>query len=490
MIKKTDQEQIQNYLSDASNTKGYCDAVFIPENEADVKEIFKEAFNSKTPVTISGNRTGLTGAAVPFGGNVISTEKLNKVIDHDENKILVEPGLILSDLQKHLKEKGLFYPPDPTETSCFIGGTVATNASGARTFKYGPTRNFVQSLEIILANGNIINLERGKINAKENLLEIKDESGFKYQISIPEIKMPSTKNAAGYFCKPNMDAIDLFIGSEGTLGLITRIGLKVLELPESIISSVVFFPSEQNALEFVDEARNKSFYSRNESDFTNVDAMALEFFDANALRFLQNYFNKIPSDAKAAVWFEQDCRINLQENILDKWIKIISNHNGDLDNSWFALTQKEFDEIVSFRHAISEKVNENIYRNNFRKLGTDVAVPDQKFPSFYNQIKNLVSENKLEFVAYGHIGNSHIHLNMLPENEKEFELGKKIYKEISLLAITNGGTFSAEHGVGKNKTEYLLKMYGKENIQKMKNLRKVFDPEMILCKGNMFSETL
>ncbi len=487
MIKKSDQEQIQNYLFDASNTKGFCDSVFFPENEADVKEIFKESSGSKIPVTISGNRTGLTGAAVPFGGNVVSTEKLNKILELNEGFVIVEPGVILSDLQKFLNEKELFYPPDPTETSCFIGGTVATNASGARTFKYGATRNFIHSLEIVLANGDKLNLERGRVFAKNNLFELTDESGLKYNFRIPDIEMPSTKNAAGYFCKPNMDAIDLFIGSEGTLGTITKVGLKVLKAPETIISSVVFFKTEEDALEFVNEARINSFASKENSDENSVNALALEFFDEIALRFLQNHFNKIPSSAKAAIWFEQDCKINLQENILDKWIKLISDHNGDLDNSWFALTQKEFDEIVSFRHAISEKVNEFIYQHNFRKLGTDVAVPDKKFPAFYEAIKNIVREQKLEFVAYGHIGNSHIHLNMLPKTDEEFETGKKVYREICLLALSQGGTFSAEHGVGKNKTDYLLSMYGEENIHKMKEMKKVFDPEMILCRGNLFS---
>ena len=306
MIKKSDQEQIQNYLFDASNTKGFCDSVFFPENEADVKEIFKESSGSKVPVTISGNRTGLTGAAVPFGGNVVSTEKLNKILGLNEGLVIVEPGVILSDLQKFLNEKELFYPPDPTETSCFIGGTVATNASGARTFKYGATRNFIHSLEIILANGNKLNLERGKVFAKNNLLELTDESGLKYNFRIPDIEMPSTKNAAGYFCKPNMDAIDLFVGSEGTLGTITKVGLKVLKTPETIISSVVFFKTEEDALEFVNEARINSFALKENSDENSVNALALEFFDENALRFLQNHFNKIPSSAKAAIWFEQD----------------------------------------------------------------------------------------------------------------------------------------------------------------------------------------
>ncbi len=150
MIIKTEQDEIQNYLIDASNTKGFCEAVYIPENVSEMAGIIKEANEKKHSVTISGNGTGLTGARVPKGGIVISTEKLNKIIEInlEEKFALVEPGVLLSELQDAVNSKGLLYPPDPTERNCFVGGTVATNASGARTFKYGPTRNYVEELEI------------------------------------------------------------------------------------------------------------------------------------------------------------------------------------------------------------------------------------------------------------------------------------------------------------------------------------------------------
>ncbi|MCH6574807.1 MAG: FAD-binding oxidoreductase, partial [Bacteroidetes bacterium] len=162
MIVKTQQDEIQNYLIDASNTKGFCEAVYIPQSVSEMTEIIKEANEKKHSVTISGNGTGLTGARVPKGGIVISTEKLNKIIEInlEEKFALVEPGVLLSELQDTVKQKGLLYAPDPTERNCFIGGTVATNASGARTFKYGPTRNYVEELEIILPDGDFLYLKR------------------------------------------------------------------------------------------------------------------------------------------------------------------------------------------------------------------------------------------------------------------------------------------------------------------------------------------
>ncbi|HEY7751349.1 MAG TPA: FAD-binding oxidoreductase, partial [Ignavibacteriaceae bacterium] len=308
MIVKSIQDEIQNYLADASNTKGFCDSVYFPENENDIISILKEADKKKIPITISGNRTGLTGACVPNGGIVISTEKLNKVIEinYKEMFALVEPGVLLSDFQKILADYGLFYPPDPTEANCFIGGTVATNASGAQTFKYGATRDFVLGLNIILPQGEKLSLDRGKNFADGFMLELLTEEGKVYKLQLPEYNMPEVKNASGYYCKKDMDAVDLFIGSEGTLGIVTKIKLKLLKKPENIISAVLFFNSEEDALKFLFAAKGKSLSSRKKKTEDDIDALALEYFDENALRFLRDDYEKIPGDSKAAIWFEQE----------------------------------------------------------------------------------------------------------------------------------------------------------------------------------------
>ena len=171
MIVKSKIDEIENYLVDASNTKGFCDSVYFPETVDDIAQILKEANLKNIPVTVSGNRTGVTGGGVPAGGIVISTEKLKRIIEIDEQNLfaVVETGVLLSDLQKAIKGKNLFYPPDPTEKSCFIGGTVATNASGARTFKFGSTRDFVLELEIVLPDGDLLMLKRNDSFASDFL---------------------------------------------------------------------------------------------------------------------------------------------------------------------------------------------------------------------------------------------------------------------------------------------------------------------------------
>jgi D-lactate dehydrogenase (cytochrome) len=489
MIVKTQQDEIQNYLIDASNTKGFCEAVYIPQNVSEMSEIIKEANKKKHSVTISGNGTGLTGARVPKGGIVISTEKLNKIIEInlEDNFALVEPAVMLSDLQDAVKSKGLLYPPDPTERNCFIGGTVATNASGARTFKYGSTRNYVEELEIILPDGDFLFLRRREDFAANLSLSLKTSSGRNIKLVLPDYEMPKTKNASGYFCKRNMEAIDLFIGSEGTLGVITQIKLKLLPLPLSELSCILFFEAEDNAFNFLTRARDESYKNRELKIINSIDATALEYLDENSLNFLIKDYPNIPVNAKAAVWFEQQS-YNNEDELLELWINLFLDNNGNEEDAWFAMTEKDKENIIGFRHTISTSVNEYITRNNFRKLGTDVAVPDDKFIDFYYSIKKEVETENLNYVIYGHFGNSHVHLNMLPKNEEEFVIGKELYKRICSHAISLGGTFSAEHGVGKNKTEYLVEMYGQENVNKMRGLKKTLDPNYILGVDNIFEK--
>ncbi len=489
MITKTEQNEIQDYLRDASNTIGYCEAVVYPKNTNDVVAILKQANDEKTKVTVCGNRTGLSGGSVPNGGIVLSTEKMNRIleINEEEKLAIVEPGVLLSDFLKELKPKKLYYPPDPTELNCFLGGTVATNASGSKTFKYGPTRDFVLGIEIVLPTGDLLVLERGQNFAQKFDLFITTAGGKRIEIKIPSVKSLPTKNTAGYFCRENMDAIDLFIGSEGTLGILTKLKLNLLTAPQMILSAVIFFNSEESGLNFIEESRDESYNSRKNKSHISIDALALEYFDKFALNFLRDDFPNIPEDANSAAWFEQEVDEASSNQITDLWINLIEKHHGDLSNSWIAMNEKDKLKFIEFRHRISTKVNEFISSRNFRKLGTDFAVPDTELKKFYFQLKTDVVKAGLDYVIYGHFGNSHIHLNMLPKNQEEFETAKILYNELCLSAIKSGGTFAAEHGVGKNKKSLLYQMYGEKVMSEMLRIKQTIDPNLILSIGNIFN---
>ncbi len=491
MIHKNDIEQFRNYLSDASNYSGFAESIYFPENENELRTLLRKLSGEKILITVSGGGTGLHGGRVPEGGIIVSLEKLNRVIELNREKcfLRVEPGMILRDLQIYVQSHDLFYPPDPTEWNCFIGGTAATNASGARTFKYGATRDYILGLRIILPDGDLIEIERGKYFANTLEASVQTESGRKINFKIPSYKMPETKNASGYFCRPDMDLIDLFIGSEGTLGIITELKLKLIPLPKNVLSCIAFFKDSEDAYNFIEEARNisKINSSAKISSDTQLTARALEFFDEYSLEFLSPDYPNIPADSKAAVWFEQDYDAET-DTVINNWISLLEKYNCKEDSVWLAFDKKEEDKFHVFRHAIALKVNEYMSAHNLKKVGTDVSVPENVFREFNSWMKQKVSSAGLKYVLYGHFGNCHPHLNMLPENEAEYETAKKVYMEICSRAVLLKGTVSAEHGIGKLKQEYLLMMYGEDSIKQMAKLKHAFDPDGVLNAGNIFNK--
>ena len=489
MIIKKDKSEIEDFLVDAANFKGNCSAVYFPENEAEIVSILREANNTEEKVTVAGNGTGLTGGRVPEEGIVVSMANLDKIIEINSEKksALLQPGVLLADFQNELKKQNLFYPPDPTEQNCFIGATVATNSSGAKSFKYGATRNFVLALRIVLPTGDILNIERGSIFEMNGEIILPLENGRVLTVPIPNYEMPKTKHSAGYFAKKGMDAIDLFIGSEGTLGIITQIKVKLLELPENLISGVLFFKLRNDALDFVDSVREKSI--KNRDDNNKINARGIEYFDFYSLQFLKNDYPQINDLHQAAIWIEQEINSENEDELFNLWMNEIEKFNADLENSWFATNPNEIEKFKNFRHAVSEKVSEYISKSGFRKVGTDTAVPVKFFRKFYRQIEKKVIASGIEYVCYGHIGDCHLHLNMLPKSEKEFENAKKLYRQFCKLSVSFGGTISAEHGIGKIKKVYLLDMFGETGIREMAKTKKSIDSNTILGIGNIFERS-
>ncbi|MCX8056967.1 MAG: FAD-binding oxidoreductase [Ignavibacteria bacterium] len=490
MIVKKDFELIQNYLSDASNYKSTnCDALYIPETYDELIELVEWANQNKIPLTISGAGTGLVGGRVPLEGVIVSLEKFNKILElNQEQKTLrVQCFVTLNEIQNFLREYNLFYPPDPTEKNCSIGGTIATNASGARTLKYGSTRKWINSLKILLPNGEMFELKRDEIFAEGLSFNFQTNSGKIYSFKLPDFQMPKVKNAAGYFIHPDMDLIDLFIGSEGTLGIILEAELKVIEQPKDLLSLVIFFENFDNLYDFVSISRDKN----KGKEYSLINPRALEFFDNKALEFLASKFNKV-ANKKFALWFEQEIYNSsfndLKDKIIEQLFELISKCNGNVDEIWFAFNEKDVNEIKDFRHSISALVNEYISKNDLKKVGTDIAVPSNYFKEFYRYCCAKCEEKLINYVGYGHIGNDHLHFNMLPSDKMQNELAQKLYRDFCIKAIEMGGTISAEHGIGKLKRAYFELMYTENVLNDMFKIKKYFDPNLILNRGNIFPD--
>ncbi len=490
---KTQLEDLQNYLTDASNMQGgHATRLCIPETAGEVADILHEANEQGIAVTISGARTGTVGGAIPFGGYVVSLERLNRMVEIDrERKIaVVQPGVILGDLQKAVEAEGLFYPPDPTEWSCQVGGTVATNASGARSFKYGATRDFVERLNVVLASGEEIVIRRGEFVADETGSVSVGSIKFK----TPSYERPNVrKNVSGYFNAEPLDAIDLFIGSEGTLGVITEIELRLIDKPKEFFSGIVFFSEQSDLLAFVEEAKLATFAARKNpvaiapgSDM--IDASLLEYFDEQALKFISEKFPETPA-ASGAIFFEQEMNGENEDALLASWNDLLEKHNANIERSWFATNDQDREKMRAFRHSLPVSVNERVVKNKQKKIGTDMAVPDENFPAFLRYYKETLDASGLEYVIFGHIGDCHLHANMLPKDDAEAEKARHIYGRCVAQAIMLGGTVSAEHGIGKLKRKYLSAMMGERYLNEMAEIKRAFDPKGILGRGNMFDES-
>ena len=472
-------EEIEPYLADASFIReGHADRLVFPESVDDVSRVLSEANKGCVPVTVSGAGTGTVGGRVAFGGIVLATDKLNqikRIVREDEGGFaVVEPGVILSELQRAVDQEGLLYPPDPTERGAFVGGTVSTNASGARTFKYGPTRNYVRRLKVVLASGEVVDLRRGEIRA--------DATGRirigNIEAQLPTYRLPHTrKNATGYFVAPEMDAVDLFIGSEGTLGVICEIEVRLLPKPQGLLSGVVFFTDEADVLALVRDVR------------AGVDARAVEFFDRESLRFLRQKYPNIPEAAASAIFFEQETTEATEEAVLSEWTSLLDQHHA-LADSWFATNEQDQAKLREFRHQLPVLMNEWFAHYKQRKVSTDMAVPDDAFAGLFRLYKETLQASGLRYTIFGHIGDNHVHVNILPRDEEEGARARELYVEFLKYAASVGGTLSAEHGVGKLKRDYLRLFYNDEQLRQMAALKKAFDPNGILGRGNIVPEEL
>ncbi|MFA5142962.1 MAG: FAD-binding oxidoreductase [Candidatus Omnitrophota bacterium] len=483
MIRKSDRDIIANYFEDTSNLKGgYAEEVVIPEKVPELVSFMSGAFARKMPVTVSGGGTGTTGSRIPFGGAVVSMERLNRIIGLSDamRSATVEAGVLVESLKVRAESSGLFYTSHPTESTAFVGGTVATNASGARSYRYGPTRRYVKRLKMVMSDGEIFELRRGDILLKKDNLTIKLPSGRRIKIPPPRYRMPDTKNSAGYFWHDGMDLIDLFIGQEGTLSIITEVEMALVTKPSAFLSSFVFFKKEEAAWAFCDEVRRDK----------GLDVLSLEYFDRNAVAILRERNRNVPDAALAAIFFEQDMSGKDSDAVMSFWNNMIPRHNSSLDDTWVAMNDKEAELFLDLRHSIPETVNERVKRNGFRKFSMDIAVPDGKLGEMLRFYAGSFKTTGLDHIVFGHIGENHLHANSMPKSPEEAVAAERLSIEFAKKGVSLGGTVSAEHGIGKLKHKYLEVMYGRKGMADMARIKKAFDPACILGLDNIFPREL
>jgi FAD/FMN-containing dehydrogenase len=449
----------ERYLEDASGYRGHAERVFVPADEAGVAAVLREAIACSTPVTIAGAGTGITGARVPFGGWVLSLEKLNRV-EIRPGLAIVGAGAPLSELHAAAQRDGQFYPPDPTETSASIGGTIATNASGSRSFLYGSTRRWIEGLRVAMADGRVAYVNRGD--------EVDFDPGT---VPLPAV----TKNTAGYPLRPGMDWIDLFAGSEGTLGVVTEARLRLLPMPKALMGGVVFFADDARALDAVEAWRPVA------------GLRMLEYLDAPSLDLLHPRYPEIPAAARAALLIEQELAGD-DDPAVDAWLERVEQAAAFVDESWFALSTADRERFRRFRHALPELVNETVRRSGALKMNTDYAVPfarNREMLAYYRQ--RLETEFPGHYVIFGHIGDAHVHVNIFSD-PADPNRASDLLLEFARHAVELGGTVSAEHGLGKRKAHLLDIQYTPRQLEAMRAVKRRLDPANILGRGTLWPE--
>jgi D-lactate dehydrogenase (cytochrome) len=299
--------------------------------------------------------------------------------------------------------------------------------------------------------------------------------------------MPDVKNASGLYSAPGMDLIDLFIGSEGILGVITEIELKLVKWEGEIFSCIAFFPTEEKSTEFVKAARNLS------RSHTGVyDALTIDYFGNNSLKFMRPANPGIPENAEAAVFIEQFIPEDPEE-ILTAWMELMEEHGCIQD--WSGTTDPDRRKLRDFRHSLPEAVNELVRSRGMGKMGLDIAVPDDRLEDIMRIYHQSAQSIGVDYLFFGHIGDNNLHMNYLPKNREEMELVRKAYLETARAGIGMGGTISAEHGVGKKSFSqegktypYLYLMYGEDGLKSIAGIKKILDPASILNRGNIIPE--
>jgi glycolate oxidase len=436
----TEPEDLICYGFDASGLGAQPSAVVWPQNMEDVVAVMKFSSANEVPVIPRGAGSGMTGGAVPSKGAIVmSLERMNKIleIDRENMQVLVEPGVINGTLQNVLEWQGFFYPPDPASMDfCTIGGNVAENSGGPRAIKYGVTRDYVLGLEAVLPGGEVIT------------------TGVR-----------TAKGVVGY------DLTRLLVGSEGTLAVVTKIRLRVLPLPQDIITLLAIFKDLEKSGTAVTQIIAKGIIPR-----------TLEFLDREAVTAVENYKPVgLPKDAEAILLVELDGHPAAITKEAEQISEICSRLGGEMI---MAEDDAAREKIWEARRAVSPA----LFHLMPTKINEDIVVPRSMIPKMLVKLRRLSEETGIKIVNFGHAGDGNIHVNLMVDrnNAEEYERARRLVKEIFAATIELGGTISGEHGVGLTKSEYITMEIRPVELDLMKRIKAVFDPKNLLNPGKIF----
>lgn len=482
-----DPDVLQSFLTDAAHVPdGTAEGVVFPANVDELAGVVAGAAH----VLPIGAQSSLTGGATPRGDLVISTRRMANIAGPDGGTVRVGAGVPLVELHRFLAARNLYYPPAPTYDGAFVGGTIATNAAGPATFKYGVTRDWVEAMTIVLADGSILDLRRGEVRATdEGVLEIQTPGRGVVSVRIPTYKVPThlPKLSAGYFTAPRLDLVDLFIGSEGTLGVISEATLRVTRRPLRVVA-LITCASEHQAITLSADLANSP-----------LEVAAIEYIDANSLRLLDGATfararipRPVPPTTLLLVQVETEGGVDLTLAQFDA----ILQRNRLATDPIVAVPDDERTaaRLFELREAVPAAVNARVGAAQARidpgiqKTAGDFIVPAASIDRALELYRGAFERRSLEYAIWGHISDGNLHPNLIPRSLDDVEKGRDALREMARGVIELGGAPIAEHGVGRNplKQMFLRELYGEEGIEQMRAVKRALDPEGKLAAGVLF----
>jgi D-lactate dehydrogenase (cytochrome) len=511
-----DPDILASHLQDAAHFPGgHSRALVTPESEADVAAALALG-SSVLPI---GAQSSLTGGATPMGDVILSTARMKAIEWLSAGAVRVQPGVSLIELDSVLATKGARYPPVPTYTGATVGGVVATNAAGAATFKYGSTRDWVRALTVVLPCGEVLEIERGEVLAHaEGYFDIRS-SARTQRLVVPRYHMPRVaKLSAGYYARPGMDLIDLFIGAEGTLGVVTSVTLRIV--PTRLAQCVAFVPcpSRLSGSELVRALRERSHSTWNNHDPNGIDVAAIEHIDRRCLDLLRedglDRLNgvmcsrqtelallvtiELPVDFTAARAYDEIGRArepDSPDGPLVRFCRVL-DAAGLLDEVEIAVPGEvtRLHQLLAAREAVPAAVNARVGRAQrdvdprIEKVAADIVVPTERLRELFDRCDEEFSRRALDAAVWGHISDGNLHPNVIARSAAEVEAGKAAMLSIGRAAIALGGAPLAEHGVGRNlgKQQLLRELYGEAGVAEMQQVKQTLDPEWRLSPGVIF----
>ena len=484
---------IADYLHDESKlASAGVSSLAVPHSLAELRDVMSWHAAEHHMVAVSGTRTGVAGGAVPeAGAHLVSMAELRGVLRVDANGEVptasVLGGTWLSELTGYLAthHEGLVFPVDPTETSASFGGMVSTNAGGARSYRFGSMRPWVQGLTVELASGRTLHLTRGVQRAAGGRLDLRDGADER-RLEIGAIPKPSTKNAIGPGFELDGDALDLFVGAEGTLGVVSEVTVRLFRTLESRMGFLQFFDSVPQAFAFVNALRAAPTLRTTAMEFLDARShdLARESGRASVDRVLQG----APSNSCSVfveIAYDGDDEL---ATIVDRLEDMVAGAGGDTRTSLAGASEGELKDIRAFRHAVPERVNAIIAQRReqhpgLHKIATDMSVRDADLSWIFGLYQERLTAAGLDFAVFGHVGNNHFHVNILPRDEGELERAKGIYAGFARDVVERGGAVSAEHGIGRIKSRFLAVQFDASTMQALRAVKRWADPEWRLNRG-------